>query len=144
MYISALEVIYTLCVDEAAQQIILSASQWSRVFSSGEHRVIGWVVRYQFDPTKTLSLQPLLWLATWWSTYALILVLFALSIQEGGFLFKDFTLACCQPIVLNNCCPPPVLGHHPFLVLTSPKPEFMLGIRVMLFDNKTAQLKWGF
>ena len=42
---------------------------------------------------------------------------------EGGFLFVDFTLACCQPVILFNClhshyrCPSPVLGHHPFLVL---------------------------
>ena len=48
--------------------------------------------------------------------------MYSLCLAEGSFFFVDFTLACCQLIVLNNYihiirCPSPVLGHHPFLVV---------------------------
>ena len=39
-------------------------------------------------------------------------------IFSGGYLFGVFILACCQHNILINRCPPPVLGHHPFLVVT--------------------------
>ena len=38
-------------------------------------------------------------------------------IFSGGYLFGVFILACCQHNILINRCPPPVLGHHPFLVI---------------------------
>ena len=38
-------------------------------------------------------------------------------IFSGGYLFRVFILACCQHNILINHCPPPVLGHHPFLVV---------------------------